>query len=289
MRFIITLVALFCCIAVSAQKEKKVEAEYLYIANGNISPDEARNIALERAQTQAIADEFGTIISQTSTVFMRNENGVSKSDFQTVGSSDVKGEWIETIGEPEYEQGFTDDGQMWIKCSVKGRIREITSAKIDFECKVLRNGTDDKFEGCDFRDGDDMFVSFKSPANGSLAIYLIDDASQTAYCLLPYSTSSNSSQQIVHDQRYVFFSKKNASANERSFVDEMTMTCGETPERNDLYIIFSPNNFSKANSEEAIGSLPRQLTTKKFNEWLAKTRKRDKDMCVDKKILTICK
>ena len=69
----------------------------------NISLEEAKRIALERAKIQAIADEFGTIVSQSNTTLVSNRNGESSSDFFSLGGSEVKGEWIETIGQPEYE------------------------------------------------------------------------------------------------------------------------------------------------------------------------------------------
>ena len=37
---------------------------------------------------------------------MNNTNGSTQTDFTSLSSSDVKGEWLETIGEPKYEISY---------------------------------------------------------------------------------------------------------------------------------------------------------------------------------------
>ena len=54
-------------------------------------------------------------------------------------------------------------------------------------------------------------------------------------------------------------------------------------ENNKIYVIFSPNMFTKANDNRSGDNeygmaLPRQLDFHSFNKWLSKSRKRDKDM-----------
>ena len=48
-----------------AQKTERVTATYTYYAPEHVSIEEARRVALQRAQLQAIADAFGTIVTQT--------------------------------------------------------------------------------------------------------------------------------------------------------------------------------------------------------------------------------
>ena len=79
-----------------AQKVKTVECEYVYHAPENMTLENAKRTALERAQIQAIANEFGTVVSQTN---ITNLSG-SGVDFQAIGMSEVKGEWIEDIDKP---------------------------------------------------------------------------------------------------------------------------------------------------------------------------------------------
>ena len=139
-RSIITVCLLFFALPILAQRTEKVRAEYVYHAPENISLEEAKRIALERSKIQAIADEFGTIVSQSNTTLVSNRNGESSTDFFSLGGSEVKGEWIETIGQPEYKINY-DQGMLVVKAIVSGRIREIVSAQIDIKAEVLCNGT----------------------------------------------------------------------------------------------------------------------------------------------------
>ncbi len=276
---------LFASGLVIAQKVKHVRGEYTYHASGNVTLEEAKRTALDRAKIQAIADEFGTLVSQSNTTVVSNVNGESTSNFYSLGGSDVKGEWIETIGEPAYEIDY-GQGMLVVKVVVEGRIREIVSTQIDLNVKVLRNGREPKFESDEFRSGDDLFLSFQSPVNGFLSIYLIDEAAKMAYCLLPYQQSSDAVQVIEHDTPYLFFSSKNVPSEMRNIVDELTMMCNSDIEINDIFIIFSPNTFAKANSNLVDETLPRQLSWENFNKWLVKMRKRDNEMqCINKKLI----
>jgi len=201
-------VGLLFSITLSAQKMKRVDAEYIYHAPENVSLEEAKRIALERAKLQAIADAFGTVVSQSNFTTVANRNGKSDVDFFSLGGSEVKGEWIETIGEPEYSISY-ERNMLVVKVSVKGKAREMVSAQIDIVAKVLRNGTEDKFESDEFRSGDDLYLSFISPISGYLAVYLVD-AEQTTYCLLPYRNQTNGIYKVEANRRYLFFHIKEA-------------------------------------------------------------------------------
>lgn len=74
-----------------------MEGEYTYIVPENVDLEKAKHIALERLKIQLIADEFGTTISQSNSTFVKNSNGESDVDFLSIGGSEVRGEWIETI------------------------------------------------------------------------------------------------------------------------------------------------------------------------------------------------
>ena len=273
--FVLSLI-LMAASAVFAQKVKTVEAEYTYRAPENVTLEQARRTALERARIQAIADEFGTIVQQTSATRLENRNGETQTDFLSIGGSEVKGEWIETLGEPQYEIRY-EQGMLVVTCRVKGKAREITTAQIDFKALVLRNGVEDRFESDRFKNGDDLYLSLQSPVAGWLAVYLMDDERQ-AFCLLPYQSQQTGIYQIEANRRYVFFSAKEASAAERSMVDEYTMTCERTSEHNQIYVVFSPNIFVKAADVSTSEGLPRQLGYEAFQQWLAKCRKRDTQM-----------
>ncbi len=277
--FVILFLSSFL-IPIFAQRTAKVTGAYTYYVPENVTLEEAKRTALDRAKLTAIADEFGTLVTQSNSTVLNNENGKSNSRFFSLGGSEVKGEWIETIGEPRYKTSY-DQGTLVVTVTVSGRIREIVSAGIDFVAKVLRNGTEEKFESTDFRSGDDMYLYFRSPVDGYLTVYLLDETSQEVFCLLPYRGSGEGAYCIQHDQPYILFSTKDEPSNP-SLVDEYTMTCSRDVEYNDLYIIFSPNSFVKANTSTSDNEvLPRQLSYEAFQKWLVALRKLDEKMNVN--------
>ena len=271
----------------AAQKTQKVTATYTYHAPENVSLAEAKRIALQRAQLQAIADAFGTIVARSNSSTVKNENGKSEISVMSLGTSEVKGEWLRTDGEPEYEVNYAD-GMLIVEVRVKGIIREIVNAAVDFQAKVLCNGTEDKFEREEFREGDDLYLSFRSPVDGFLTVYLIDDAG-TAYCLLPYRGDSGGRVTIKGNRRYVFFSAADAPTEQRNLVDEYTLTCEKMAELNQIYVIFSPKLFTKAVDYDREVLQPRELPYEEFQEWLFKCRKQDKEMRAEVKNITIQK
>ena len=269
----------------SAQRTEKVTGTYTYYAPENVSLEEAKRIALDRAKINAVADAFGTVVSQSNSTFIVNENGKSENHFTSLGGSEVKGEWIKTTKEPEYKISY-EGNMLVVSVSVSGRIREIVNTGIDIIAKVLRNGTEEKYESNEFRNGDDMYLCFKSPIDGYLAVYLLDETTQEVYCLLPYKASGEGAYPIKHDKPYVLFSAKH-EANNPSIVDEYTLTCNREVEFNDVYVIFSPYVFVKANSNDSDVYLPRQLSYDAFLKWLVKLRNNNIELVTINKQLKI--
>lgn len=268
-----------------AQKTERVTATYTYYAPEEVSIAEARRVALQRAQLQAIADAFGTIVTQTNATTVKNENGKSDVSLLSLGASEVKGEWLRTDGEPEYEIAY-EDGMLAVTVRVKGVIREIVNAAVDFQARVLCNGTEDRFEQDRFRNGDDLYLSFQSPVDGYLTVYLLD-AEGTAYCLLPYRGDTGGRVAVKGNRRYVFFSVDDVPAGEQGMVDEYVMTCGNREELNQIYVIFSPQLFTKAVDYAGEGVQPRELPYEEFQQWLFNCRKQDREMRVEVKHIVI--
>jgi len=260
-------------LSMSAEKVKKVTAEYVYYAPENISVDEAKRIALERAKLQAIADEFGTVVSQTSSTRVINNSSQSTVDFVSVGASEVKGEWVETLSDPKYEVLY-EDGQLAVAVSIKGSIRKFTTEHIDFKVATLRNGTNDDCESTEFTDGDQLFLRFQSPIKGYLLVYLLDEAEKKVYQMLPYGSSVAPAWEISDDKAHILFSIEHAPYSVKSEVDEYIMTSESPKSYNDIYVLFSPEPMTHALSSPDRGSesAPKQLSVKEFRKWLNKNR-----------------
>lgn len=276
-----------CISTAVGQKTKKVTTAYTYFAPENVSLEEAKQTALQRAKIQAIAEEFGTIVTQSNATVIKNANGQSEINLHSLGTTDVKGEWLKTEGKPEYKIAY-EEGMLSVSVRLTGIIREIVNAPIDFQAKLLCNGTEDKFEQSTFRNGDDLYLSFLSPVDGYLTVYLTD-AKETAYCLLPYRSEGQGSVAVKANQRYLFFSAAAVPPSEQGYVDEYTMTCENDNERNQIYIVFSPRLFTKATDQAGHELQPRELSGETFREWLFNCRKADREMRVEIKNITIQK
>lgn len=280
----ICIVFSICCFS---QTIKTVDGEYTYVVPENVNLDKAKYIALERLKIQLIEEEFGATVSQSNSTLIKNNNGKSDVDFVLIGGSEVNGEWIETIGTPRYNIYYEKD-MLIMSVKAKGRIREIISTAVDVKSLVLRNGIEDRFESDTFKSGDDLYISFQSPTNGYLVVYLVD-TEQRAFCLLPYQNMKEGFFNVEANKRYVLFSTQTAASELKPYVDEYTMTCTHDQEINQLYVIFSTSPFVKAIDDKLEKELPRELSNEDFQKWLAKYRTRDTNMVVKKTTITIRK
>ncbi len=272
-----------------AQKTRRVSGEYVFYAPNNLTIDQAKQVALDRAKVQLIADEYGTYVGSTNITRVENSNGASDVQMMSLGESEVKGEWIETIGDPTYEIGY-EDNMLFVKVKVSGTIREIVSAAaVDIQTKLLRNGIEDRYEGSEFRSGDLMYLSFRTPVDGYVTVYLYD-GDDTVYCLLPYQNQTSGQIPVTGDRKYIFFSASEAYGISPNIVDEYTLTCSGDLELNRMYIIFSPNLFTKALTDGSSDlSLPKSLSLNDFQKWLSKCRRQDPNMTLNIKDLVIRK
>jgi hypothetical protein len=275
---------------VCAQKVKTVEGEYTYIMPGNEALNVARTTAIERAKIDALAKEFGTIVSQSNTVMISNENARSKGSFYSLGGSEVKGEWIETLSEKTEER--VEDGKLVVFATVKGKAREVNFAKVDIDVKLLRNGKNDDNEAEEFKDGNRFYVSFRSPANGYLNVYLLD-AERNAYRIMPFDDEELCV--VRRNHRYLFIDDPDK---------ELFLTCAGEQEINQVYIVFSPNKFYsgldvditdnsdleayKTKKFKKVEHLP-YLPFLQFQKWLVDLRKKDPEVQVVTKFIKITK
>jgi len=290
MRCAISLILALLSVAdvFAGPRTKKVRAEYTYYIPANVSPDAAREIAIQRAQAQAIADEFGAVVTQSSAVRIETANENVNTDFLSIGGSELKGEWLETTGEPKIEY-ITDGKDLAVRVEISGVIREIEGTKVPFDVKILRNGTSDAHESEVFQSGDDLYMSFRSPSGGYIAIYLIDAGNQ-AFCLLPYQGQENGFFPTKANRRYLFFHPDFAPDGiGKELVDEIVTDTSLGKERNRILTVFSPNKFFKAADRQTGKDLPRNLSYAEFQKWLANLKRHDVEVSILETAITISK
>lgn len=276
-KYLTVVAALAIASSASASDVKTVTGESTFYGESSHSPQDCMRFALEQARIAALAKEFGTTISQD--VYQRDMiSGATESNyFSMLNRTEVNGEWLGDEGKPEYKVSHDDiTGNVIVTCKVKGKARALTNEAPEFEASVLRNGNEPRFADTHFRENDEMKLYFRAPVNGYLAVYLVDDE-RTVYSILPYSNESDGMVRTVRDRDYVFFDQAKA---DKAFgePDELAITLNGDVERNQLYVLFSPNSFSRAVDTSAVGSTPRTLPYDTFVKWLTNVRKRDPRM-----------
>ena len=287
------LLILLCAMSLPlfAAKEKltNVSITYDYLSNDrNESKAEAEIHAIEKAKRRALEKAFGVDVSSI-VVSMDRENFeegrlFSDEEFFSLGSTVVKGEWIETVTEKILS--IYHDGDIWhVRVFVEGKAREKSGVPIDLQYAFINN-SHDKQNRTTYYDNDDIFLRFTSPVSGALCVYLIDNE-KTAYCLLPYMRSDKGYQDVRANRDYVFFSSDTDKE-----ADEYVLTTQTAVEHNVLYVIFSPNKFTKARDRKGARNwrkqqVPRNLSYKDFVEWLAKIQTADKNMQVRTEVISI--
>lgn len=255
-----------------SQEAIDVVSEYTYYTTESTSIEDAKRVALDRAKIQAIADAFGTHVSQSATTSISTNNNKTDAHFFIVGISDIKGEWIETLEQPIYSIKV-DSPFVIVNCKVKGKIREIMHPEIELEARILKNGLTFDFESNDFKDGDDLYLYFKSSAIGNITVYLIQE--QSVYRLLPYKRSPIGEYSVKADTDYVFFSKKYDKENAQ-IIDEYELFSDNEIESNQLLIIYTPNSIGSPSAKKQIYDEPLSTDIETFNKWMIKKRARDK-------------
>ena len=284
MRAKLSLLLLICALPLLAGDIERVQATYEYTTDQAVSQKEIEATAFERAKLKALEDKFGLDVAAVTSSFVSNSTG---SNVLSLGGTSVRGEWIETTKEQIIEPAAFKDGFWRIKVRVEGRARNNSSEKTDIRYTFVRDVRDIE-SPVSFRDGNDLFMRFSSPAAGSLCVYLVDEE-QNAFCLLPYADNASGAQSVEANKDYIFFSEKYEKG-----AQEYTVTCERSTEQNVLYVVFSPNTFTKAHDKQSGTNwrnepMPRQLTHEAFLKWLAKNQTKDPQMVVRREIISIRK
>ena len=290
-RIPLIIYTLLICLVSFAGDIKHISITYDYISdNPNETPEQAEQAAIQMAQQKALEEHFGLdVVGITSTMQCNRQEGLqvsSTSDVFSLRETSVRGEWIETTSQKILNKTF-EKGFWHVKVYIVGRARNHSTEKPEIHYTFINNAHD-KQNRDQYYDGDDIFLRFTSPISGALCVYLVD-AEQNAYCLLPYQSSTIGYQKIDANQEYLFFSTSTDPN-----ADEYTLNTMQSSEQNALYVIFSPNTFTKAADQQAGKNwrdeqLPRFLSYEDLMKWLARNQTRDENMVVRREVVTIRK
>lgn len=263
-------------VAACHAKDVEVTGEATYYDDGRHSRIECMQLALEQARVNALAKEFGTVVTQDIIQSDRVSNGKETNDFLALSSTEVKGEWLGDVGEPKYDYSYDANQNLIVTCRVKGKARAVSNQAASFETAALKNGMFRNNESSSYNDGDQMYLYFLGASDGYVMVFL-EDESRKVYNLLPYRRDSKGEVKVKKFQEYIFFSREKGN---REFgpEEELLLTAPNHPEFNKLYVVFSPNQFSLPVMKNP-GELP-ELTSDAFSKWYLKARRNDPSMAM---------
>lgn len=288
------ILVLFGMLPSLAQRVETVQAHASFTAPATMPPKEARHQTIVNAQLDALARTFGTTISDENMSFAREKDAQSTTDFFSMQEGDVRGIWLETVGDTIWTTPqFRNDGSAVYEVTMTGKVMELKTAMIPVVTKLLFNGTDperNEIRNYSFNDGDDMYLYFKSPVDGYLAVYIVDyDDNMTTQRILPYNGQRKGVFQIEADKDYILFSEDTADTESKPLVRGCRMRSRTDHDFNQFYIIFSPNPFVKALDKTIDEDLPAVINFRDFQKWLSKNRRKDLQMFVEKIFVDIIK
>jgi hypothetical protein len=254
----------------------------------HMSKEQAKAEALKLAEVNAINSVFGSYVEQQ-TEFQIKEGIVN---YNLIGGTKVRGIWVKNTIDPQYEYHVQyelvdkkREPYVYVTCRVEGEIREIIpKARFEFltlKCEKAQCVSES------FLSNESLFIYFKSPIDGYLAIFNVE--SDSTRRLLPYrSMGTMNAVKVNGDKEYIFFSDKNGFNYFPDFiVDNIVLYTDRNTEYNTLYAIFSEKEFKKPIlSKPSITSdnyiLPRALSTPDFTEWMGNCRAELPDFQEDK-------
>lgn len=276
-RLVFSIILMVFALVCHAQKTVNVSGEYRYVVPDNVSRTDAQNIAIERARNEAMAKEFGTVVSQTNTTTTKVIDGKVETGFISMGGTESKGLWIDDTKEPEVKTFYEDD-VMVIVAKVWGKAREIKNTETEIDIKILCNGMENER----FKNNDKFSIDFKSASKGYVAIFLRDENLDPIYCMLPYENENGEVRAVKSGTKYNFLSTKDPVY---PFREETILVTDKTVEFNTILVVFSKNQFSLPISEE--GEYVPEIPADKFMKWLRKNRINDETMQVIEKTVEI--
>lgn len=271
---------------VMAQRTAKACGEVDYVVPENQSQAEAKRTAVARARTQAIADEFGTVVHQTTTTAMHTTAESSDVDFNSFSENEVRGIWIEDTREPEISMSYRNN-MLVVHASVCGKIRELKQNKTELSIRVLNDGkTDEGIETTHFRNNDRISVAFQSPVKGYVALFIREENTGLVHIMMPYDTENADgyAREVKSNREYVFL---NSQDPQYPYSTPTILTTDKTIENNTLLVVFSEQAFRLSLTHK--GEFVPEVENAKFQKWLHGLRVHDTTAQVEEIVLTIKK
>lgn len=285
-RLTLLLALLFLVVGASesyAQEIKQVHGKACLVISDDMTRGEAIKECIKQARQEAIKDAFPEVISSITNMQDRIIDGEEHSQFVEDVSMTTIAEWIADTQKPAIGFGTNSEGVLMVNVEVWGEARRKNTDMVDFSWKILSGSNGYRYETNQFNNRQRMYINFRSPIDGYLAIYLLDSTNKEASCLLPYKTNRRGQFPIKGGREYNLFDK-----DEDPNAFHYLMTTRAKSEIDQVVVIFSPNGFTKCNEITGDRRHPNSLSIDDFEAWLVKLRRQDSDIVVDRtKYITI--
>ncbi|GAB4329898.1 MAG: hypothetical protein OHK0038_04040 [Flammeovirgaceae bacterium] len=254
-----------------------MKAHYTLLLEEGDCIGEFKQKVINGAKIKALADEFGTLISQGTDLGLNNENDKVNTHFQLLQMSEVKGEWIETTKEKLIWEIREENNQQYIylTCQIEGIAQKKKESTHDFEIITSKCEDYEKCESTVFKNGDDFFVAFKSPTNGYLSLFWKEE--NEVFRLFPYISSDvpTGGVRVKENIQYWIFSSKGIESfsdlNPREIDEIRLSTNGKERLFCELIVIFSENPFPKPILSERSNGI-KTLSYNDLQKWITKNK-----------------
>jgi hypothetical protein len=257
------------------------------IVSGSATVELLPGWSIERAQRQAyqlailnaLQTNFPSHIAQASKYILQNRTTGSTASTQTyfylTSDQYIGAEWLQTTS-IRYETSH-EKGTWYITCKVKGRARPRTEPPLPLDIRPLRCQDTACFT-LDFKDGDPLYLYFRTPVAGYLQIFWED--SGYVYRLLPYQNSRLQAFSVRPDTTYLFFAPATQNRTEAFWTDELLLTA-EAPEvLHRLYVLLSPYPLAAPPEKYDAARGFHIATLDAFHDWLLSERLRNDKLTI---------
>lgn len=278
-RYLTIVFSIFVGIVLHAQRIVNACGEVDYVVPETQTLSEAKQTAITQARLKAIADEFGTIVSQTNTTAMHTKDGQTNSSFNSFSENEVRGIWISDTKEPEVSVKYRND-MMVIHAEVCGKVREQKQSSAELQIKPLNKG----IESTLFKNNDRFSLSFKSAASGYVAVFIRDDDNEIVNVMMPYDDGDGNAREVKSNKEYLFLCTQDPTY---PYEEETILTTSKSIENNTLIVVFSQKKFHISLSNK--GEFVPKVENSKFQKWLHGLRVYDTTVQVEEIVLTIKK
>lgn len=265
-----------------AQKITKVHGTGTYTMSDDdhVTLAQAKENCIMAARLNAIKDAFGEKIAENNSIIDVDNNGVVSTNMRFEMLTSTLGDWVGTTKEPEISVKY-EDGKLLFTAEVWGEAREVIQAKPTFTWKVLCGGTSDSYEGNKFKNKERIYISFRAPSSGYVAVY-VWHGNDEVDCLLPYHSIESGRYKVDGGKKYVLFDKQY----DQQFPPYIMQTENKL-EYNQIILIYSPNSFVKCDDHAAGSRNPRSLSYEEFRSWLEACKRADSKMVDVRQWVTI--